>query len=252
MLVIAGSDSSGGAGIQADIKTLQALDVYGATVVTSVTSQNSQGVLDRYDLPASSIISQFQAAVAEMEFSAVKVGMLARGKTVRVVADLLIKAGLKNIVLDPVLEAHAGGDLMVKNGYQEYLKWIWPLAEVVTPNSFEAEQLLHIEIKDLEDQKKAAQKACLLGAKAAVIKGGHLAGKTVKDLLFAGNFYTFSARDVGYKAHGAGCCFSSAIAAFLARGLTIPEAVEKAHAFTQQAIKMATAQGRGWQVINPC
>lgn len=251
VLVIAGSDSSGGAGIQADLKTLRSLNTYAATVITSVTSQNSWGVISRFDLPIWSIVSQFKAVTADLTFQAVKIGMLANAQTVKTVADLLIKSGLKNIVLDPLIKAHTGAELLTKSGSQELLKWLWPLADVVTPNSVEAEQLLSLKVNNLRQQKEAAKKACLWGAKAAVVKGGHLQNKIIKDVLFTGEFYVFKAANIGYKAHGAGCCFSSAIAAFLAQGFSIAEAVKKAHDFTQQAIKNATAVGKGLLIVNP-
>jgi len=250
VLVVAGSDSGGGAGLQADIKTVQALNLYVATVITSVTSQNSLGVLNRYDLPVEVIASQFKAVTSDLKFEAVKIGMLGNAKTVKTLAELLAASGLKNIVLDPVINAHTGAELLTKEGVAS-LKELWSLAEVVTPNSFEAEQLLNLKVNSLNTQKEAAQRACQLGAKAAVIKGGHLPGKTVSDVLYNGSFWVYKAPDVGYKAHGAGCCFSTAIAAFLAAGFSLPEAVKQAHSFTQRAIKNATKQGKGLLVANP-
>lgn len=251
VLVIAGSDSSGGAGLQADIKTLQALNFYAATVITSVTSQSSLGVLERYDLPVDIIVSQFKAVTSDLKLQAVKIGMLGKAKTVKTVAKLLAASGLKNIVLDPVINAHTGAELLTKDGVAS-LKELWSLADIVTPNSFEAEQLLNIKINSLEEQKQAAQKACQLGAKAVAIKGGHLASKIINDVLYNGSrFWVFKAPNVGYKAHGAGCCFSTALAAFLAEGASLPEAVRQAHSFTQQAIKNATRQGKGLLIVNP-
>jgi len=252
-LTIAGSDSSGGAGIQADLKTFTALGVHGLSVITSITAQNTYEVKAVFDLPLEMIKAQFEAVVEDMGVDAAKTGMLNRREVVELVANLVKNYGIPTVV-DPVMVAKSGAPLLKEDAVESLIKYLIPVAIVVTPNKFEAEKITGINIKSVDDAKRAA-KAIVeeLGAKAAVVKGGHLEGDESVDILFVdGVFREFRSRRIPTKnTHGTGCSFSAAIAAELAKGKPIIEAVKIAKEFITKAVEYSLNIGKGYGPVNP-
>lgn len=250
VLTIAGSDSGGGAGIQADLKTFQAFDVYGMSVITSVTAQNTKEVRSAFDISPEVVADQIDMVVSDIGVGAVKIGMLSNAEIIRVVAKKISEHGLQHGVLDPVMVAKSG-DFLLHKGDEEYLiKELLPLVELLTPNIPEAEIIGNCKIEGLEDMKEAAHKINKLGANDVLIKGGHLPGREITDLLFYnGEFFTFKTKRIETKnTHGTGCTLSSAIAASLAKGNSLKEAVEIARDYVFKAIKNAPSnigQGNG-------
>ena len=246
-LTIAGSDSGGGAGIQGDLKTFMALGVYGASVITAVTAQNTRGVQAVYALPPSIIAAQLSAVLDDLPIRAVKIGMLASAPAVAVIAEQLQRRLLANVVLDPVLTATSGESLVGENVFASLRASLIPLATLLTPNLPEAAALLgwpHIE------EPLAAARALLeLGARGVLLKGGHGAGEILTDLLLTRDDptprYFPHPRLPTPHTHGTGCALSSAIAAGLAREMPLSEAVEMAIAWLQQAITHAWPLGAG-------
>ena len=251
VLTIAGSDSGGGAGIQADLKTIARLGAYGMSVITAVTAQNTQGVQGIHVLPPEFVGRQFDAVADDIGIDALKTGMLADPEIVRVVAAKIRDHQITTTVFDPVLEAKGGVPLMGKNGVEIFIKELFPLALVVTPNIPEAEVLTGYKITSLADMKKAAEVIHRSGAKNIVIKGGHAEGDPV-DLLFDGkNFFEFRSRRLNTaNTHGTGCTFSSAIAVGLADGMTVHDTVERAKRFVFSAIEFALRIGKGHGPVN--
>jgi hydroxymethylpyrimidine/phosphomethylpyrimidine kinase len=242
-LTIAGSDSSGGAGIQADLKTFAALGVYGASVITALTAQNTQDVTGIHDVPADFIAKQMDAVFSDLAVGAVKIGMLARAEAVAAVAAGLDRHKAQNIVLDPVMVASSGDRLMAKNAVQALTRTLMPRATLVTPNLPEAAALLDQPLAanegEMEQQARALMKR---GAKAVLIKGGHGTGGHSVDLLVepGGVVTRLSARRILTKnTHGTGCTLSSAIAAGLAKDFVLYEAVDKAKDYVTTAIAAA-------------
>ena len=252
-LTIAGSDSGAGAGVQADLKTFSALGVYGTTVITALTAQNTQGVKEIFPLPASFVKRQIEAIMDDIKIEVAKTGMLYSSEIMQVVAEAAEKYGLK-LVVDPVFRA-GSGDLLIKEENKEALiRLLIPKAHIVIPNRFEAEDIAGMKIENLDEMKKAAEKIAELGVKAVIIKGGHLdeKSKTITDILYHnGEFRIFTKPRVDVKPHGGGCSFSSAIAAYLAYGNSISQAVEKAEKFIGEALKFALKVGRGRAPVNP-
>ncbi|MEM4513339.1 MAG: bifunctional hydroxymethylpyrimidine kinase/phosphomethylpyrimidine kinase [Ignisphaera sp.] len=252
-LTIAGSDSSGGAGIQADLKTFTALGVHGLSVITSITAQNTYEVKAVFDLPLEMIKAQFEAVVEDMGVDAAKTGMLNRREVVELVTNLVKNYGIPTVV-DPVMVAKSGAPLLKEDAVESLIKYLIPVAIVVTPNKFEAEKITGINIKSVDDAKRAA-KAIVeeLGAKAAVVKGGHLEGDESVDILFVdGVFREFRSRRIPTKnTHGTGCSFSAAIAAELAKGKPIIEAVKIAKEFITKAVEYSLNIGKGYGPVNP-
>ena len=251
-LSIAGSDSGGGAGIQADIKTFCAHGVFGTTVVTAITAQNTVLVSGVLDVETKMIEQQLDAVFSDIFPDAVKIGMLSSPEIMLAVAGKLQQWGAKNIVLDPVMVAKSG-DLLMRDDAVEVLKTtLVPLCCVLTPNIPEAERLTGLEIKTLDDMHVVARAIHKMGCGAVVLKGGHLDNEVCTDLLFDGkNFYTFqSARVKTKNTHGTGCTFSSAIAANLSLGFGLQEAVNRAKTYITAAIKTAPNIGRGNGAIN--
>jgi hydroxymethylpyrimidine/phosphomethylpyrimidine kinase len=240
-LTIAGSDSSGGAGIQADLKTFAALGVYGASVVTALTAQNTKGVFAVHDVPADFIAAQMDAVFADLDISAVKIGMLANAAAIAAVAAGLDRHRARNVVLDPVMVASTGADLLRADAMDALRKLIGSVG-VLTPNLFEASALLEVTMaRDEADMRTQAQKLRALGAEAVLIKGGHAGGLDSVDLLVSGEgSELFSApRIATNNTHGTGCTLSAAIAAGLAKGLSLHEAVREAKAYVTAAIAAA-------------
>ena len=247
VLTIAGSDSSGGAGIQADLKTCAALGVYGTCAVTALTAQNTVRVTAVHEVPAGIVAAQIDAIVADIRPDAVKTGMLANAAIVEVVAVKVSEHALRHLVVDPVMLAKSGDRLLREDGVQALRERLLPLAEVVTPNLPEAEALVGHELRSEADIRDAAREIQAMGARNVVITGGHRPGESVVDLLYDGDaFQAFSAPRVETQStHGTGCTFASAIAAFLARGESVADAVGHAKDYVTEAIKRAAPIGHG-------
>ncbi|HXG41991.1 MAG TPA: bifunctional hydroxymethylpyrimidine kinase/phosphomethylpyrimidine kinase [Dehalococcoidia bacterium] len=247
VMTVAGSDSGGGAGIQADLKTFAALGVYGTTAITAITAQNTLGVTAVFELPPDMVAAQIDALVEDMGADAVKTGMLASAPIVEAVADRLRHHGLGNVVVDPVMVAKSGHPLLLPDAVDALRRLLLPLATVVTPNLPEAEALVGRPLPEAEGLEEAARQIAAMGPQAVVIKGGHLPGEEVTDLLYwRGQFYRFaSPRVATANTHGTGCTFASAIAAYLAKGLEVPEAVARAKDYLTQALRHAYPIGRG-------
>ncbi len=248
VLTIAGSDSGGGAGIQADLKTFTALRTYGASVITCVTAQNTLGVTGVYPLTADQVAAQLDAVLSDIGTDAAKTGMLYDAPIIAAVADRIRRYGVRNLVVDPVMIAKSGHPLLLPEAQAALRELLLPLARVVTPNLPEAEALTGLTIRTRADMEAAGRRLLQMGAKAAVVKGGHLPGEAAADLLIAADgsqLWLEAERVESRHTHGTGCTFSAAIAAGLARGLDLPEAVSLAKAFISLAIRTAPGIGRG-------
>lgn len=248
-LTIAGSDSGGGAGIQADLKTFAALDVYGTCAVTAVTAQNTVEVTGVEELSPDLVGLQIDAVVRDIGVDAAKTGMLSSCAIIEVVADRLREHGIEQVVVDPVMVAKSGARLLDPAAVSSLVENLVPLALVVTPNLPEAEALVGFSIEEDDEQAKgrAARRIVEMGARAALIKGGHGRGKESVDLLYAsGRFRAYRApRIETTSTHGTGCTFSAAIAAGLARGLELDQAVEQAKRYLTAALRHGVAIGKG-------
>lgn len=252
VLSIAGSDSGGGAGIQADLKTFSALGCYGMTAITAITAQNTQGVRAIHSIPPEMLRSQIDAVVEDIGVDAVKIGMLATPEAVEVVADAVRRYALPHVVLDPVMVATSGDRLIAPQTVDILVRELFPLATVITPNLDEAALLLGRSIDGIEALDAAAQALLDLGARGVLLKGGHLPGDWVVDLLAqrdGSRKRLESARIHTHNGHGTGCTLSSAIAAHLALGEALPQAVENARGYILGAIAggatVRTGHGQG-------
>lgn len=246
-LTIAGSDSGGGAGIQADLKTFQALGVYGASAITAITAQNTLGVRAVAEVPPDVIAAQIDAVAEDLGVDGVKTGMLSSAEIIATVADRVRHWRLERaLVVDPVMVAKSGDRLLREDAVQALIRDLLPLAAVLTPNLPEAEVLVGRPLRSDEDVRQAAREIVDLGARAVVMKGGHRAGDPV-DLLFDGErFLELPARRIETTCtHGTGCTFSAAIAARLALGDRLAEAVASAKAYLTEALRRATPLGSG-------
>ena len=247
-LTIAGSDSSGGAGIQADLKTFAALGVYGASALAALTAQNTQGVTAIHDVPPDFITAQIDAVFADLDVGAVKIGMLSRAEAVEAVAVALERHRAHNIVLDPVMVATSGAALIASSAVAALKTRLIPRADVITPNLPEAAALLGASpARDEAEMEQQARALCDQGASAVLIKGGHGAGRESVDLLVsASGVVRFAApRVLTRNTHGSGCTLSAAIAAGLAKGLTLEQSVREAKAYITAAIAGADSLNVG-------
>ncbi|MDR2485221.1 MAG: bifunctional hydroxymethylpyrimidine kinase/phosphomethylpyrimidine kinase [Treponema sp.] len=246
VLSIAGSDSSGGAGIQADLKTMCALGVYGMTAITAITAQNTQGVYEVQEIEPSLVAGQIEAVYQDIRVDAVKIGMVSSAAIARAVRDSLRRFQAANIVLDPVMVSKSGYHLLRPEA-MDAVRELAAIADIVTPNIPEAELLCGFSIKTEGDMQNAAEKLCSLGAKNALIKGGHRLGTDAADLLFTGGrFIRLETRRIDTKhTHGTGCTLSSAIACYLARGDSVEDAARAAKDYITQAIMDAYPVGGG-------
>jgi hydroxymethylpyrimidine/phosphomethylpyrimidine kinase len=253
-LTIAGSDSSAGAGIQADLKTFAALGVYSASVVTAVTSQNTSGVSDIILMSASHVRSQIESVVQDMQFSAIKTGMLGSAEIVMTVAEFIGRLDQPELVIDPVMTPGnpSPRTLLAPDAVSILKTHLFPLASVVTPNRAETAALSGIEITSLQSAREGAKRIYDLGPRAVVVKGGHLGGSEAIDTLYDGRTFTeFSApRWGGEPVHGTGCTFASALAAGLAIGDDLPTAVQRAKAYVSGAIEHSFQIGKGSRVLD--
>ncbi len=240
VLSIAGSDSSGGAGIQADLKTVSALGCYGMTVITALTAQNTQGVNEIHPVPPEFVAAQMSAVFNDLGTDAVKIGMLYSGEMIRTIADLLKKYKVKNIVLDPVMAAQSGGSLAKDDVVDAIKKELLPVVDILTPNIPETCRLLGRDISKPEEIESAAVDLSTFGTAYILIKGGHLESKDASDWLYASSSKQFlqlrEKRISTQNNHGTGCTLSSAIAAFLARGETMETAVRQAKSYLTRAL----------------
>ncbi len=237
-LTIAGSDSGGGAGIQADLKTFASLGVYGTSVITAVTAQNTRGVAQIEIMSLESVLSQLVAVTNDFQVRATKVGMISSASHIRLVADAAADGTLPRLVVDPVMVATSGDRLTSAELLETYRKILIPQALVVTPNIFEAQELTEINIESATDMPKAARILHGFGAKYVYLKGGHLDSEEAIDLFFDGYTaqYLRAKRIDTQNTHGTGCTFSSAVAAYIAVGKRVDEAIQGAKMYTTRAI----------------
>jgi hydroxymethylpyrimidine kinase/phosphomethylpyrimidine kinase len=252
VLTIAGSDSGGGAGIQADLKAITLLGGYGMSVLTALTAQNTIGVQAIHEVPAHFVSTQIDSVLSDIGADAIKTGMLANAEIIEVVARKIKHYGVKKVVVDPVMVAKSGDSLLRKDAQDALIERLIPLGMVVTPNLPEASVLTGLKVNSVEGMKKAAQRIFEMGAKHVIVKGGHLRGMAL-DILYDGKrFHEIESKRIETKnTHGTGCTFASAIATLLARGETVPEAVRKAKAFITMAIQSGLSLGKGAGPTNP-
>ncbi|MGI6559414.1 MAG: bifunctional hydroxymethylpyrimidine kinase/phosphomethylpyrimidine kinase [Limnochordia bacterium] len=246
-LTIAGSDSGGGAGIQADLKTFSALGVYGTSAITAVTAQNTLGVQGYVELPPEFVGEQVDSVLSDIGAHGVKTGMVASSPIIRVIADRMAKYQVNNLVVDPVMVSATGHHLLAEDAKESLLKELFPLAYLVTPNLPEAEAITGDAITTLKDMYAAGEKILKLGPSNVLVKGGHLPGDEVIDLLMGSiGTYEFKApRIETTNTHGTGCTFASAITAYLAKGEDLATAVGKAKEYVTKAIAFALDIGQG-------
>jgi len=251
-LTIAGSDSGGGAGIQADLKTFAAFGVYGSSAVTAVTAQNTLEVRAIHEVPPDVVAAQIDAVLEDIGADAAKTGMLSSAAIIEVVADRLRAHALAWLVVDPVMVAKSGDALLRPDAVQALRELLLPMAAVVTPNAPEASVLSGLEVRDAETAREAARRIHALGPAIVIVKGGHLDGDLSDDLLFDGrSFEVLSGRRIDTPhTHGTGCTFSAAITACLARGMEPIAAAREARAFLQGAIEHAEPLGAGHGPVN--
>ena len=252
VLTIAGSDSGGGAGIQADLKTFSALGCYGMSVVTALTAQNTVGVTGIHAVPPSFAAQQMAAVIGDIGVDAVKIGMLYSADLIESVADSLQQHGVQTIVLDPVMVAQSGDKLLQEEAISALKRALIPMATVVTPNLPEAEVLLDRNIEGADAMRTAARDLATLGCRSVLIKGGHMETSVSNDVLFISGedrFVVMPDRRVSTpNTHGTGCTLSSAIAAHLAKGFDIESAVRKAKQYISEAIRA----GAGYRIGKGC
>lgn len=253
VLIIAGSDSSGGAGIQADIKTVTALGGYAATAVTALTAQNTLGVFDIMEVPVPFVEKQIELTLTDIGADAIKTGMLHNQAIIKAVAGVITKyADHTPLVVDPVIASQSGTPLLEKTAIQTLISELISRAAVVTPNLPEAELLTGLEVKNLEQMIEAGKKILAMGAKAVLVKGGHLEGNNLQDVLLTRDMQeVFKSRRIQTtNTHGTGCTLASAIACCLARGMGLKESVMSARAYVHGAIKSAPGFGQGQGPLN--
>jgi hydroxymethylpyrimidine kinase/phosphomethylpyrimidine kinase len=247
VLTIGGSDSGGGAGIQADIKTFCILGVHGTSAITAVTAQNTLGVQKIFGLEPETVADQLRSITDDFQVAFAKTGMLHSEKIVAAVARHMQETGIP-LVVDPVIEAEAGGRLLQPKAIATLIESLFPIARVVTPNIFEARALSGIHVIDMASAELAARRIAKLGPKAVIIKGGHL---DCTDLLFEhGDINLIEGQRIAGGNHGVGCTYSAALTAFLAKGLTLKEAAANAKQFAAQAISGSLDVGHGVAPVN--
>ena len=250
-MTIAGSDSGGGAGVQADLKTFAALGVFGTSVLTAITAQNTVGVFAVHEIPTGIIAAQIDAVMTDIGADAVKTGMLASTAIIECVAGQLQNHRVPWLVVDPVMVAKSGDRLLWEDAVEALRTLLLPLASVVTPNIPEAEVLTGIKIANGRDMRQAAERIVAMGARSVIVKGGHREGPAT-DLFYDGSrFQEFSAPRIDTRnTHGTGCTFASAVAAGLARGMEVIDAVALAKEYVTEAIRHSLALGKGHGPLN--
>lgn len=253
VLIIAGSDSGGGAGIQADIKTCAAFGVYSATAITAITAQNTLGVQRVEALPADLVAAQMRSVLSDIGADVIKIGMLANGAIIEAVAQVITEHGEDiPVVLDPVLVSTSGDALLEPEAIASLKDNLLPMADLITPNSIEAAILTGVEVKDVDGMIEAGEALLEMGAYGALIKGGHLEGKSILDVLVTpeGNQMMSAPRIYSRHTHGTGCTLASAVAALLAQGMPVEQAVQEAREFIFEAIRTAPKLGKGNGPLN--
>jgi len=246
VLTIAGSDCSGGAGIQADLKTFAAHGVYGMSVITAVTAQNTQGVVDVQDISKEIISKQIETIFEDIEVDAVKIGMVSQIETIEVIALKLEKYHPQNVIFDPVMVSKNGYHLLHPDAKEALIHKLLPLATVVTPNIPEAEAITGMNIKTMKDMEKAAELICKMGPENVLLKGGHLKNEATDILFDKKKFIYFRGKKIFTpNTHGTGCTLSSAIAANIAKGYPMIEAVTAAKNYITVAIEHSLSIGKG-------
>ena len=251
-LTIAGSDSGGGAGIQADLKTFAAHGVYGLSTVTAVTAQNTVGVTAVHAVPPDVVVAQIEAVVGDIGVDAVKTGMLLNAEIVEAVAACVRALDVPRLVVDPVIMAESGGRLLQEDGVRKLKTDLLQRAYVVTPNRLEAEILTGQSVGSTSAAREVARRIHDLGAAAVIMKGGHLPGTDVVDILFDGEtFYEFRGpRLDNHSTHGTGCTFGAALAASLALGRSLVDATRTAKTYVEEAIRHSVPLGHGRGPLN--
>ncbi len=261
VLTIAGSDSGGGAGIQADLKTFAALGCFGMSALTALTAQNTMGVRAIHAVPLDMLEAQIAAVVEDIGVDAVKIGMLHSAATVHSVAAALDRHGLSRVVFDPVMVATSGATLIDREAITVLVEMMFPRALLITPNLDEASLLVGRALSSEADMEAAARQMLAMGARAVLLKGGHLQGDTVSDLLLAAGaepLWMRAPRIHSANSHGTGCTLSSAITSHLALGASLPEAVQQARAYVRGALEAGAAVrtgagsgplNHGWQPV---
>ena len=247
-LTIAGSDSGGGAGLQADLKAFEANGVFGMSVVTALTAQNTREVTAVHQVPPAFVTAQIDAVVADLPVGAVKTGMLASAEIVEAVAGGVERHGLGPVVVDPVMVSKGGHPLLPDDAVDAVRRRMLPLADLVTPNAHEAARLAGFPVRALDDARRAAREILAMGPGAVLVKGGHLDGEAdAVDLLLHGRGEALfrEERVDTTSTHGTGCTYASAIAAWLARGADLEDAVGRARRYLQGAIRHGLALGGG-------
>ncbi|MFL2627609.1 MAG: bifunctional hydroxymethylpyrimidine kinase/phosphomethylpyrimidine kinase [Dehalococcoidia bacterium] len=251
-LTIAGSDSGGGAGIQADLKTFSALGTFGCSVITAVTAQNTTGVYGIHEIPLDIIESQIDAVLNDLNPNVIKTGMLASIEVIKLISEKIKSSKTKNIVVDPVMIAKGGDKLIKDNAIGHLISELLPLSTVVTPNIPEAEVLSHMSINNTQDIESAAKIIHKMGPDFVVIKGGHSNDSKSNDIIFDGQkFTTLEAnRILTTNTHGTGCTYASAIAAGLAKNYSVEKSVKEAKNYVTEAIKNEPGLGNGHGPLN--
>ncbi len=246
ILTIAGSDSGGGSGIQADLKTIQSLGGYGMSVITALTAQNTLGIKSIQPVDPDFVALQMDAVLEDIGADSIKIGMLANAGIVRVVAERIAKHHIEKVVIDPVMASTTGDALLDERGREALVKELFPLGYVITPNIPESEILTKKKIAGLSDMKKAARRIRKMGPKNVLVKGGHLEEAPI-DILHDGyQDYEFYSQRAGTRhTHGTGCTLSSALATFLAQGLPLMESIDKAKRYLYRALRFSLPLGRG-------
>lgn len=249
-LTIAGSDSGGGAGIQADLKTFASFGVHGTCAITAITAQNTLGVKEIHNLPSSIIKSQIESVVEDIGVDACKTGMLSNSQIIKTVSSVLKKYDFP-VVVDPVMIAESGAYLLEEEAIDSLIDLMIPLAYAITPNKYEAERLSGMKIRSIADVKKACREIKKMGTHAVIIKGGHI-GKDATDFLYhGGKFISYRGERIEGCTHGTGCSFSSAITANLALGHSLEKSVEISKKFIAKAIEFGKKVGLGSCPVNP-
>ncbi len=247
VLTVAGSDSGGGAGIQADLKTFTAMSVFGTSVIVAITAQNSYEVRDIFPVNPEFIKSQFDAVLGDMKVSAAKTGMLFSSEIIRAVAEKFNEYSVRNIIVDPVMVSKSNARLLREDAVRTLIDTLLPISYVVTPNVPEAEILSGIKIKGPDDVEEAAKKIYEITGSMPLIKGGHLEGEPVDTFYDGTNYYRFQGKRINTKnTHGTGDTLSSAIVSCIAKGIPLREAISTAKEYVEGAIRYSFPTGRGY------
>lgn len=250
-LTIAGSDSSGGAGVQADLKTFSAIGTYGMSVITAITAQNTQGVFLVEDLSNEIIKKQIEVVFEDIPPKAVKIGMVSSPEIIKEITDTLKKYNPEYLVVDPVMISKSGYSLLKPEAKKNLIEYLIPMAYILTPNVPEAEEITGLHIENIEDMKEVGKKILELGPKYVLMKGGHLEGDAVDVLIGENTFEVFKQERLDRKnTHGTGCTISSAITAHLALGYSIEKAVELSKIYITEAIRNSFDIGKGVGPVN--